>query len=427
MFLGLTIFSQTEERPNQIGLSLSAIDFSGPQSNNFTKFENFHGVGRLFYSRYLNNSLNVKADFSAKKVLHPKETEYPDIVDGVYHLEDLYDLGLKIEFKLDNGYIFKSEGVLGPYLTSGFGVNLLGGDETPQDWNTYIPFGLGFNIRPSKKITINLQGEYKLNIDNSFDYTQFSAGLAYNFGNARQKDVPVVDTDKDGIPDDSDECPFAYGIIDFDGCPDTDGDGIGDSRDRCPFDAGKPENKGCPILDKDGDGVPDRSDKCPDLPGNKSLQGCPDSDNDGIADNMDNCPDIAGSIENNGCPIDDSSSKSSFEESSSEVKNVYSIYFKGASDVILPDQTEVLDEVANKVKNSPTYKVKINGYTSAVGNDSRNMDLSLKRAENAWKYLVNKGVDGGKMAIYGFGEYELKYTDPSQQEKNRRVDLVIFE
>ncbi|MGI0064242.1 MAG: thrombospondin type 3 repeat-containing protein, partial [Nitrosopumilaceae archaeon] len=111
--------------------------------------------------------------------------------------------------------------------------------------------------------------------------------------------LSVNDTDKDGIPNDSDECPTQAetmnGFEDTDGCPDvvpvqdTDKDGIPNDVDKCPT---QPENingfedlDGCPdvipLKDTDGDGIADSLDKCPTqvetVNGFEDLDGCPDT------------------------------------------------------------------------------------------------------------------------------------------------------
>ncbi|MDI3283173.1 tetratricopeptide repeat protein [Polyangium sp. 15x6] len=72
---------------------------------------------------------------------------------------------------------------------------------------------------------------------------------------------------------------------DTDRLDDTDRDGIPDDTDRCPS---EPEDRdsfadadGCPDIDNDGDGVADASDKCPDEPENRDgfedEDGCPET------------------------------------------------------------------------------------------------------------------------------------------------------
>jgi len=63
---------------------------------------------------------------------------------------------------------------------------------------------------------------------------------------------PNIDTDKDGIPDSEDACPYTKGSINYNGCPpnDRDGDGVLDSLDKCPDIYGLGED-GCPVESSD--------------------------------------------------------------------------------------------------------------------------------------------------------------------------------
>ncbi|MBC7884874.1 MAG: thrombospondin type 3 repeat-containing protein [Saprospiraceae bacterium] len=94
----------------------------------------------------------------------------------------------------------------------------------------------------------------------------------------------TTDTDEDGIPDNCDDCPHVYNVLNepcpvFDCGEDSDNDGVGDACDKCPGYIDK--------LDDDGDGIPDGCDLC--LLGNDNA----DSDGDGIADACDICPHLA--------------------------------------------------------------------------------------------------------------------------------------
>lgn len=65
---------------------------------------------------------------------------------------------------------------------------------------------------------------------------------------------------------------------------DTDKDGVINGKDNCPYIAGKTKS-GCPIIlpkDTDRDGVPDTTDQCPDRPGSVKLNGCPPTPKDTI-------------------------------------------------------------------------------------------------------------------------------------------------
>ncbi len=81
------------------------------------------------------------------------------------------------------------------------------------------------------------------------------------------------DSDKDGVADKYDRCPFLKGDALHNGCPDRDGDGITDDKDECPTMAGLAIYDGCP--DTDGDGIIDKFDECPTVSGSGRFKGCP--------------------------------------------------------------------------------------------------------------------------------------------------------
>ena len=463
MFLASTGFAQNETKKWAVGAGVGAIDFSGPMTKSYFDFDEFKGSGRIFVGRYLNPSFNAKLDLNFGKVWFPTVTAYPDVVDGVYKLAHIYDAGLAFEYKFNNGYIFKENAVVGPYLFSGLGMNsILGypGSATKEsDINAYIPFGIGFNIRPSDWLTINLQSAYKMNIDNSFDYTHHAATLVYNFGqtkmNEKVEETAVTDSDMDGVPDLIDECPFSAGTKAYFGCPDTDGDGIGDSRDNCPNEAGPMDKKGCPTADSDGDGVPDDKDSCPNLKGEKRYAGCPDTDGDGIVDKYDQCPNQAGMASNNGCPKDGTGiitnpvittpivttpvittpvvttpvvttpviTTPSVPTPTVSAENKFVIYFGSAADQIPAAERAKLDKVVAIMKANPGSTAKATGYADSAGDEYENVNLSLERATSVWRYLMNKGVKGDKIEIYGLGEY---FSGAGADQKNRKVEVEIF-
>jgi hypothetical protein len=80
------------------------------------------------------------------------------------------------------------------------------------------------------------------------------------------------DSDGDGVPNASDNCPAVANA----GQQDADSDGVGDACDVCP---GSDDN-----IDTDSDGVPDGCDVCPG--GDDNV----DTDSDGVPDSCDICP-----------------------------------------------------------------------------------------------------------------------------------------
>jgi len=88
----------------------------------------------------------------------------------------------------------------------------------------------------------------------------------------------VFDSDNDGIPDETDNCPSVYNP-DQD---DVDGDGVGDDCDNCPYTYNPTQP------DLDGDGVGNVCDNCWKLSNDQT-----DTDLDDYGDDCDNCPGIS--------------------------------------------------------------------------------------------------------------------------------------
>jgi outer membrane protein OmpA-like peptidoglycan-associated protein len=209
------------------------------------------------------------------------------------------------------------------------------------------------------------------------------------------------DTDGDGIIDGSDACPTEFGLAALNGCPDKDGDGIADKDDDCPDAAGKAAFKGCP--DTDGDGLADKDDKCPTVAGPKSNGGCPvlDADKDGVADKDDDCPTVAGPASNKGCP---EVTEKVVEELKIQAKSVF--FNSGKSSFKTGDAETIasLDAIKEILKNYPTAKWSIEGYTDSTGPDKLNQKLSEDRANAIKKVLIDNGIKSENLNAVGFGK-----------------------
>ena len=244
-----------------------------------------------------------------------------------------------------------------------------------------------------------------------------------------QPKVALKDTDGDGVPDIDDLCPDVPGPKENHGCPvfaDRDGDGVPDDIDRCPDVPGPKENFGCP-MDRDGDGVPDNKDLCPDVPGPVENGGCPwaDRDHDGVPDKDDQCPDEPGPADNHGCPR--KQTLVVVRKDRIEIKQ--QIHFKPAKSVILKDSFELLNQVANVLKDAPRILVRIEGHTDNVGKLKTNMAVSQARADAVKAYLVKQGVDGKQLAAIGYGPTRPIASNATKAGKamNRRVEFRIVE
>jgi OOP family OmpA-OmpF porin len=219
----------------------------------------------------------------------------------------------------------------------------------------------------------------------------------------KKKPPPEPDTDGDGFKDRVDACPKVPGVAP-DGCPvkedpDTDGDGFKDSKDACVEVPGIAPD-GCPAPDRDGDGNPDSTDQCPDVPETKNNY----QDEDG-------CPD----------------------EVPKEVKKftgvIEGIYFDTDQATIKPASKPTLDNATKVLKDYPEVRVEISGHTDTDGDREHNIDLSLRRADAVKKYLIDAGIDAGRITTRGVGPDEplADNTSAEGKAKNRRIQFALIQ
>ncbi len=91
-----------------------------------------------------------------------------------------------------------------------------------------------------------------------------------------------------------------------------------------------------------------------------------------------------------------------------------------------------LQKIVDILKQYPTLKLDIRSHTDSRQSDASNMILSEKRAQSTKNWLVQKGIDGNRLAAKGYGETKLvnhctdgvKCTE-SEHQQNRRSEFII--
>jgi len=327
--------------------------------------------------------------------------------------------------------------------------------------DSYRTFGYGFNARAGFEIgNITLTGFISQGLDNlyyspdkgTYKHRVYGASLGIWLAQAKEPTPAIKDKDKDGVPDNKDECPTmpgtaitngcpdkdgdgiadnkdkcadVAGLVKYNGCPipDTDNDGINDEQDKCPTVAGLAKYNGCPVPDTDADGINDEADKCPSVAGLAKFNGCPvpDTDKDGVNDETDKCPDVAGSADNNGCPA-------IREEIKKQVNfAAENIFFSVNSAELLSKSFKPLLTVATLLNEHPDLLLSVDGYTDNTGSDAANQSVSSRRAQAVKDFLVKNGVSADRIAATGHGPSNpvADNKTPEGRTKNRRVELKL--
>lgn len=89
----------------------------------------------------------------------------------------------------------------------------------------------------------------------------------------------------------------------------------------------------------------------------------------------------------------------------------------------------VLDRFAEGLRAHPETDVRIVGHTDNTGSDAVNDPLSVNRASSTRNYLMNRGVDGRRIAVEGMGERQPIATNETAEgrSRNRRVEIFVGE
>lgn len=105
------------------------------------------------------------------------------------------------------------------------------------------------------------------------------------------------------------------------------------------------------------------------------------------------------------------------------------IHFGLDKDFISSTSSKVLDRIAEVLEQYPTIVIELQGHTDSRASVAYNQDLAKRRANNARKYLIKKGITPERMTIRSFGERQLLTDERDRVEyaRNRRVEISFFD
>jgi OOP family OmpA-OmpF porin len=320
-------------------------------------------------------------------------------------------------------YHFMPEKRLVPFLAVGAGGSRYSPPGAMNSSNKFtVDYGAGLKFFLTDMIALRADVRHVLPLNDRYNDLLYTFGINFSFGGAKKTVAAaraaepaaaaevVVDSDRDGVPDNMDKCPGTpEGVkVDRDGCPmDSDKDGVYDYLDKCP---GTPEGvkvdqDGCP-LDSDKDGIPDYLDKCPGTPAGVKVDsdGCP--------------PPVVQEVKK------EAAVKTAITEKGRATLNVEFEFDKAN---IKKNFYKEIDELAEVMKEYPDIKIVIEGHTDNRGSAAYNQKLSQERAEAVKKYMVDKcGIDSARLTTKGFGLTNpiASNTTKEGRQKNRRVEAA---
>lgn len=108
------------------------------------------------------------------------------------------------------------------------------------------------------------------------------------------------------------------------------------------------------------------------------------------------------------------------------------IYYDLNKHNIRPDAAKELDKLVKIMEENPTLKIELSSHTDSRGSDEYNMKLSQRRADDAVKYIVDKGISADRIVARGHGETKLVNEckngvncSEAKHQENRRTEILV--
>jgi outer membrane protein OmpA-like peptidoglycan-associated protein len=102
------------------------------------------------------------------------------------------------------------------------------------------------------------------------------------------------------------------------------------------------------------------------------------------------------------------------------------IHFATNQSAVPAEAEGILSDVARKLNDNPSWRLRVEGYTDNVGNKGANLTLSKERASAVMNWLLDHGVAPSRLKARGYGEARPLGNNATDdgRAKNRRVELV---
>jgi len=103
------------------------------------------------------------------------------------------------------------------------------------------------------------------------------------------------------------------------------------------------------------------------------------------------------------------------------------VHFEFDKYELTPLGKEVLDQVAQKLKEYPEVKVVLEGHACSCGPQQYNYNLGLNRAQTVQDYLAQQGISASRLSVVSYGELRPAVVERTRADhaRNRRVEFNV--
>lgn len=108
---------------------------------------------------------------------------------------------------------------------------------------------------------------------------------------------------------------------------------------------------------------------------------------------------------------------------------ISNVEFEVNKAIIRPSFEEMLDVVADILKEKPIYYIRIEGHCDITGPADRNLELSFERADAVKDYLISEGINPERINTQGYSNFRPLATNQTLEgrQKNRRVEFLLLQ
>jgi outer membrane protein OmpA-like peptidoglycan-associated protein len=87
----------------------------------------------------------------------------------------------------------------------------------------------------------------------------------------------------------------------------------------------------------------------------------------------------------------------------------------------------LIDGLIGALNGCPGTALHVAGHSDASGHAGRNLALSKRRARTVASYMIDKGIDAGRLVAIGYGDTRPVAPNDTRENraKNRRIEVAI--